>query len=300
VDEAALKDKVVWILGASSGIGEELALQITKAGAKVVLSARREDELKRVAALCMAQGSVTVAPLVLALDVLNDASHGEAVSTILRHFGCLDVAVLNVGRTQRALAEDTAIGVTRQMLELNTVAQIGLALACLPTFLKQQSGAFLVTSSLAGKMPAPASSSYNASKYAIQGWFDALRLEVCDRGVRVCLACPGPVSTPIEASAFTNTVGGVRGKSTEALESKMPVARCVKFMLAALTHGVDEAWISGQPVLLFTYLSQYCPDLARYLGKRFLGPMRTRAFKTGGDVYNFTQMVTGKEESKKA
>jgi len=295
IDESLVRGKVCWVIGASSGIGEALALQLSSKGAKVILSARREDELNRVAELCKKQPGVTETPIVLTLDVLNESDHQIAVSTILKKFnGQLDIVVLNVGRTQRALAEDTAVEVTRQMLALNTIALVGLAQACLPTFLKQKSGIFLVTSSVAGKMPAPASSSYCASKFALQGYFDALRLEVADRGIKICVACPGPVSTPIEFSAFTEEVGKVRGLTSENRAKKMKVERCAKLMMVAMTNGIDETWISHHPVLGFAYLAQYFPDVTRFIGKRWLGPMRTKAFKSGGDIYNFSEMAKQK------
>jgi len=286
VHKPALYGQVVWVLGASSGIGEELAVQMSAAGAKVILSARRKDELDRVARRCRERDG-GFSPLVLPLDILaGEEAHRRAVEEIKAKFGGrLDIAVLNVGRTQRALAEDTEVPVVRAMFDLNVLACISLAQACLPTFLAQRSGTFLVTSSVSGKMAAPASSAYVASKHAIQGYFDTLRTEVSDRGIRVCVACPGPVATPIEAAAFTEQMGKVRAP-TEKLESKMPVERCATLMLAAMTRGVDEAWIAHNPVLLFVYLSQYCPQLAREIAKRWMGPLRTRAFRQGVDFYS--------------
>jgi len=135
-------------------------------------------------------------------------------------------------------------------------------------------------------------SSYCASKFALHGYFDALRLELSGRtNIHVCLACPGPVATPIESFAFTGEVGGVRGQTTESLANKMPVKRCAHLMLAAATRGIDEAWITEQPILLFSYLSQYAPDLTRFIGKKALGPMRTKAFKEGRDIMAITKFA---------
>ncbi len=292
VPKKAVHGGVWWVLGASSGIGEELAKQIAAKGGKVVLSARRKDELERVAKAIRAKDA-PYPPFVLPLDVLDEKAHAEAAKAIVAKYGTIDYVVLNVGRTQRALAEDTAVEVTRQMLELNVVSQVSLAQVVLPTFLKQGSGCFVVTSSVSGKFGAPAATSYCASKFALHGYFDALRLELADRGIRVLLACPGPVQTPIESAAFTGIVGEKRGKTTENLASKMPVERCAHLMLAAATRGIDEAWITQQPVLLFSYLSQYAPDLARFVSKKWLGPMRTKAFKEGRDIFAFKQMATG-------
>jgi len=94
------------------------------------------------------------------------------------------------------------------------------------------------------------------------------------------------VATHIEAAAFTARLDQVRAP-TESVAAKMPVSRCAHLMLSALTRqGVDESWISANPILLFVYLAQYCPTLAREIGKRFVGPLRTKAFRAGVDFYD--------------
>jgi dehydrogenase/reductase SDR family protein 7 len=224
--------------------------------------------------------------LVVPLDVLDFPAHGAAFQSMLQQVTKLDVLVLNVGRTQRSLAEDTPLQVTRDMIELNVLSQINMAKVVLPHFLERRAGTFLLTSSVAGKVGAPIISSYNLTKHAVQGFFDSLRLETCDRGVNVCIACPGPVATPIEAAAFCERVGEKLGTTTEDLSKKMPVSRCARLMLTQVTNRIDESWISQNPVLIFSYLTQYAPDVARFVGKRLVGPARVAAFRRGEDVYS--------------
>lgn len=294
IDSDALRGKVVWIVGASSGIGEALAIELAKHGAKVVLSARRKAELERVAALCKGPHPAFVLPL----DVLDYDAHPKALAALLAKHGSLDIAVLNAGRTQRALAETTEVEVTRQMLDLNVLTQISIAKQCLTHFLAKpetglQRGLFVVTSSVSGKFGAPVASSYCASKHALHGYFDTLRLEMADRSVGVCMVCPGPVSTPIEAESFVSAAGQRKGTEQEDRSKKMSAARCAQLMATALSRGIDETWISRNPALCFTYLAVYAPTLWRALGKRWLGPMRTKAFREGKDVFNVKGAIAG-------
>ena len=285
-------------MGASSGIGEALAVELAKHGAKVVLSARRKAELDRVANLCVGPFPAFVLPL----DVLDYDAHPKALAALLAKHGSLDVAVLNAGRTQRALAETTEVEVTRQMLDLNVLTQVSLAKHYLDHFLSkpepivesgQQRGLFVVTSSVCGKFGAPVASSYCATKHALHGYFDTLRLEVADRGVGVCMVCPGPVSTPIEAESFVSQAGQRKGTEQEDRSKKMSAARCAQLMATALSRGIDETWISRNPVLCFTYLAVYAPTLWKFLGKRWLGPMRTKAFREGKDIFNVKGAIAG-------
>ena len=300
IDSAVIRGKVVWIVGASSGIGEALAIELAKHGAKVVLSARRKAELDRVAALCVGPFPAFVLPL----DVLDYDAHPKALAALLAKHGSLDIAVLNAGRTQRALAETTEVEVTRQMLDLNVISQISIAKQCLTHFLAkpeplagagsgQQRGLFVVTSSVSGKFGAPVASSYCATKHALHGYFDALRLEVADRGVGVCMVCPGPVSTPIEAESFVSQAGQRKGTEQEDRSKKMSAARCAQLMATAMSRDIDETWISRNPVLCFTYLAVYAPTLWRFLCKRWLGPMRTKAFREGRDVFDVKGAIAG-------
>lgn len=289
-DPNRISSKVVWIIGASSGIGADLARQYAAAGAQVILSARREDELRKVAASCT---NTQYTPIVSPMDVLDFASHEAAFQRILTQCKRLDVCVLNAGRTQRSLAEDTSLEVTRQMLELNVFSQINLAQVVLPTFLDQRAGTFLVTSSVAGKSGVPISSSYAASKHALHGYFDSLRLEVADRGVDVCLSCPGPVATPIETAAFCESIEKKMGQAKEDLARKMPSKRCARLMMTQASRGITESWISQSPVLLFMYVAQYAPAVMKAIATRTIGPARVRMFRQGGDVYSMKAFFGG-------
>lgn len=288
-----LKDKNIWITGASSGIGEYFAYECARAGARVILSARRADQLEAVAKKCQGPHK----PIVVPMDMLDIPNHASVLKSVLDQVGHIDILLLNAGRTQRALAESTALEVTREMMELNFFAQVALTNHVLPHFLSRRSGHFVVTSSVAGKMFVPVSSSYGATKHAIQGYYDSLRSEVCDRGIDVTLICPGPVESEIANNSFSG-VPGQKGQTGEQNQKKMPTARCAYLMAIAVASKLDEVWISKHPVLLALYIYSYMPTIGRRLSK-WIGPVRAQAFREGRDIYDVKILYSKKSNDEK-
>lgn len=155
--------KVVWITGGSSGIGAQLAGELVREGAQVILSARREAELEAVAASCIGK----LKPFVLPLDVLDYDAQAKAYAQVIEKFGRIDSLVLNAGRSQRSLAEDFPLSGTKEIFELNVFSTINLAKLALPHMIERRSGQLVVVSSLAGKIATPISSSYSGTKFAL-------------------------------------------------------------------------------------------------------------------------------------
>ena len=172
--------QVVWITGASSGIGEALTLAFAKCGAKLVLSARRRDELERVAAKC---GAADV--FVLPMDLAKSDHFDALAAQVLERFGRIDVVVHNGGVSQRALVKDTQMEVHRRVMEVNYFGTVALTRAVLPAMLAARRGQFVVISSVAGKLGTPLRAAYCASKHALHGFFDCLRAEVWRHNVAV-------------------------------------------------------------------------------------------------------------------
>jgi hypothetical protein len=135
--KTAFKSKVVWIAGASSGIGAQLALDLARAGAQVVISARRIQNLEDVATQC---ATVGLKPLILPLDVTNADECQKATDKIIAQFGRIDVLILNAGRTQRYLAAEMPFKDTKDLMELNFLSLVNLAKLVLPTMLSQKAG----------------------------------------------------------------------------------------------------------------------------------------------------------------
>ena len=168
-------NKVVWITGASSGIGEALAKAYNKQGAKLILSARREKELERVKANCPNQNAEI---MVLPLDLTASDSFAEKVLKVVQHFGTIDLLINNGGISNRGMAKDILLEVDRRVMEVNYFGTIALTKAVLPIMIANDSGQIAVITSMVGKFATPMRSAYSASKHALHGFFDALRYEL--------------------------------------------------------------------------------------------------------------------------
>ena len=177
----AFKGKVVFIAGASSGIGEALALEFARGGATVVVGARRMPQLVQVAERCLAEGAPKSEAV--SLDVTAFEKVEGVVAHIVRKHGRIDILCNNAGRSQRGLVERTPLEVDRDMFTLNVFGTLSVTKAVLKHALGQEGGLHIVnTSSVAGKVGSPVSACYAATKHAVQGYFDSLRMELGHRG----------------------------------------------------------------------------------------------------------------------
>jgi len=283
-----LAGQTVWIVGASDGIGEHLAYELVRAGCRLVLTARRENELNRVKQHCLElRSSATESDvLVLPMDVLNFSEHKKAFDKIVDTFNHLDVLVNNAGRTQRAVVLQTDFEIERQMMELNYFANVSLTKTVLPHMVERNSGQIVVTSSVAGKFGVPNSATYCASKHALQGWYDSLRSELGSKDVSVLLTCPGPVFSGIQKAGFTGKVGEAYGVGMNTAEKRMRTDRCSRLISVAMANKMLEVWIGLHPTLLMCYVTQYLPGIAKLImmkmGKDAVDSLRHGQFP-GGD-----------------
>jgi dehydrogenase/reductase SDR family member 7 len=166
-------------------------------------------------------------------------------------------------------------------MELNYLSLVALNKVVLPHFISSNNGNIVIMSSLSGIIPTPIASSYSASKFALHGYFNALRSEVSIYNVKVHMICPGPVESEISLKSLRNP-----NLPKQEEGKKMPTSRCTHLILKGLYHGLSEMWISEHPYLLFTYLAQYTPGLARWYGGAIAGPARVRALEKGENIYN--------------
>jgi len=191
------QDKVIWVTGASSGFGFELAKAFADEGGILVVSARREKNLKD---LERQLGNKRV--LVVPFDITDEGSIAAAVEKVLQKFEKVDVLFNNAGVTQRSLAQETELKVYRQLMDINYFGAVALTQALLPTFIKQRFGHIAVTSSVVGKFGAPLRSGYAAAKHALHGYFDSLRLELARFHIKVTIVVLGSVKTGISLVAL--------------------------------------------------------------------------------------------------
>jgi len=250
------KDRRVWITGASSGIGEALAVAFHHAGTKLVLSARRIEELKRVQTLCGGEPNTRILPL----DVTNAKELPEKTQLALSMFGGIDILVLNAGITQRSLTRETDESVYRRLMEVNFFASEAVARAVLPSMLAQKSGHMVVISSIAGKFGVPLRSGYSASKFALHGFFEVLRAEEEKNGIRVTMVCPGYIRTDISLSALKGD-GGKHAKMDPGIEQGMPAAECATRILQGVRREKNEIIVGAKRERGLVYLKRFFPDL---------------------------------------
>ncbi|GAA6213566.1 dehydrogenase/reductase SDR family member 7 [Lates japonicus] len=282
--ETKLKGLVVWVTGASSGIGEELAYQLAKCGSRLILSARREHELNRVKRQCLDNSSLQDEDiLVLPLDLLKRKSHEEKTKAAIQYFGHIDILINNGGRSQRSLCLETSVDVYQALMELNFLGTVSITKQVLPHMTQRGTGSIVAVSSVVGLAGAPLATGYSASKHALQGFFNSLRTELTDYpNILISTVCPGPVQSQIVHNAFTEELNKPVATAGNQ-EHKMPTSRCVHLMLVGIANGVKEMWIAQQPFLLFYYAWQYTPTFAWFI-TNVLGRKRVQNFKAGLDA----------------
>jgi dehydrogenase/reductase SDR family member 7B len=250
------QDRIVWITGASSGIGEALAYAFHQAGARLILSARREDELKRVQAACGGGPNTRVLPL----DMSRTSDLTENARAALSMFGGIDVLVLNAGISQRSLARDTDDSVYRRLMEVNFFGPEALTRAVLPSMLEKKSGHVVVISSIAGKFGVPLRTGYSATKFALHGFYEALRAEEGRNGISVTLVCPGYIRTEISVSALKGD-GSLHAKMDPELAQGMPAEECARQILSAVARKKEDVTIAAPREKLLVYLKRFAPGL---------------------------------------
>ncbi len=210
----------VWIVGASSGIGEALALALARRGARLALSARGEDKLRAVCAACdgARPGPVAVGTLALALDLTDTAALARARDEILAHWGGIDLVVFNAGTYRPLRAWELSIEAVRETLDLNLVGTMSGVAAVLPTLLAQGSGALALVGSVAGYGGLPKATVYGPSKAALINFAEVLHLDLAPRGIDVFLIDPGFVATPLTAhNDFTMPALQTPAQAAEAI-----------------------------------------------------------------------------------
>ena len=262
MQEERWKDQVIWITGASSGIGEALAIGFSGLGARLVLSARNQSELDRVAGQC---GDAQC--LVVPMDVTSDEQISTSLKTVLDRFGAVDLLINNAGISQRSTALETSMQTYRTLFEVDVFGQIALTKAVLPHMVKQGSGHIAVTASVAGKMGVPFRTGYCAAKHAVMGFFDALRAEVADQGIRVSTIVPGFVQTNISANAVSGD-GSKFGAVDRDISAGMTAVDCAKVIIKGLSKQQDEIPVGTGVEMHALWIKRFFPGVLNKLMRK--------------------------------
>ena len=257
-----MTDHVTWITGASSGIGEALAIACARRGHRVVLSARRKEALDAVKDRCVAEGAGPERIRVLPLDITDEASMPQAVDGVVSTFGRIDLLINNAGISQRSLCVDTELSVYRRIFDVDVIGQIAMTKAVLPTMLKQGSGHVAVTSSIAGKVGVPYRTGYCAAKHAVMGFYDSLRAELAYSGIKVTTILPGFVRTNISEAAVTGD-GSQFGRTDHNIANGMDPDECAEIILRKLERGVPEFVVATGKEKHSVWLNRFFPGLVR-------------------------------------
>lgn len=236
------RDNVVVLTGASRGIGRELALQLADQGARLVLSARDAAGLEAVAAECRTRGGQAVA---IPADVAEEPQCAALIAGAVEAFGRIDTLINNAGISMWALFESvTDLSIFERILRVNFLGSVYCTSYALP-HLKKTRGRIVAVSSLTGKTGVPTRSGYAASKHAMHGFFDTLRIELAGSGVTVTLACPDFVATEIRERAF-GPDGKPLGESPVQESRVMTAETCARLILAGAARRKRELILSGR------------------------------------------------------
>ncbi|SDZ96083.1 Short-chain dehydrogenase [Flavobacterium gillisiae] len=255
---ASINNKVVWITGASSGIGEALAYELSQRNCKLILSARNVGNLERVKAQCL-NAEVEVLPFDLA-DFSNVKNHVEKA---ISFFGKIDILINNGGVSQRSLLVDTDFDVDRKLIEVDYLGTVAITKALLPHFISNKKGHFVTITSLMGKFGSPYRSGYCGAKHALHGFFDVLRMEHQKDNINVTIICPGFIQTNVAVNALTGD-GSLQNSNDQATLNGMPVAVFAKKLVKAVESNSFESYIGGKEVLGI-YIKRFFPKLLHRL-----------------------------------
>jgi short-subunit dehydrogenase len=252
-----LQGKIIWLTGASSGIGEALAYELSRKGAYLILSARRKEELERVKANCPGNQDHIV---ILPLDLSDSFAVPQKAKEAETFFGPVDILINNGGISQRAMAVDTDMEVDRKVMEVNYFGAIALSKALLPGMIARKSGHHVVVTSAVGIISTPWRSGYAASKHALHGFYDALRTEVHDYNIKITLILPGFINTPITLKALTGD-GSALNVMDEVTAKGMSAEKCARLIVKAIEKQKEEVYVSGPKEKFAIYMKRFWPGM---------------------------------------
>jgi len=252
----SFKNRLVWITGASSGIGRELAIQMAKDGAHLIISSSDAQKLSRVADECREFTSFCQE---YPFNLSDPEEVKTTAETIVNTYEQIYLLINNGGISQRSLVKDTPVEIDRKIMEIDYFSHVILTKAVLPGMIDAGEGFIAATSSISGKFGFPLRSSYAAAKHAIQGFFETLRAEIKPYNISVTIAYPGRIQTNISLKAI-NEQGEEYGLMDPGQMNGLSANKCARQYIRAIKKRKPEIYI-GKSEILMVHIKRFFPGL---------------------------------------
>lgn len=250
------KNKRAWITGGSSGIGEELAYELTRLGSKLIISSNDAEELSKVQSKCMEMGGECD---IVPFDLSNPEEVSATADAVIERFGKVDLFFSNGGISTRSLVTETTMEVHRKIMEINYFSGIAITRKLLPVMLENGGGYIAATASIAGDFGFPLRSAYSASKHAVYGFYETVRAELKQQGIGVTVVSPGRVQTKISMRALDKD-GKPHGKMDAGQAGGITANKCAQKIIKAIRKNKPVAYIGGKE-LLMVYVKRFFPRI---------------------------------------
>lgn len=258
-----ITNKVIWVTGASSGIGEACAYIFASKGYKLILTATREERLEKVRQKCIGLGAeCEILPVDLSQIERLDAITDRAIS----FFGKIDVMFHNAGISQRGKSVETDFAVDKKIMDVNFFAPVKITKRLLPEMIAGRGGTIAVTTSISGKFGFPLRSAYASSKFALYGFFETVQAEYYAQNIRVVMVCPGRVKTNISYNAL-EADGSKHAQMDTGQNNGIPAEKAARKIVNAIRKQKPEVLVGGKE-LLMVYIKRFFPGLARKIVRK--------------------------------
>ena len=249
-------NKVAIITGGSSGIGKALAFELGRQGAKIVISGRNQKNLFETQSELQENGIDTLAVIG---DVAIEFDTKDLIDKAIEKFGQIDILINNAGMSMRSMFADADVDVIKKLMEVNFYGAVHATKYALPHLTKTK-GSIVAISSIAGYRGLPVRTGYSASKFAMNGFFEALRTELLHTGVHVLVACPGFTQSNIRFSAIDGS-GSSTGETVRDEDSMMTAEECAIHIVKAIKNRRRDLVLTAQGKLA-VWLNKLWPSMA--------------------------------------